>query len=404
MKNFFNAIGVADMERVHSAMIGWILDDDNDITCRNCTHGSNFSTFPIKERSEILCALFAIIPSKTFKYIHTHQEWNSIDIMIETEDVQGCKEIWVIENKLKSQEHKSNIGQGGMIWQSEKYERIIDNAFNLIPISATHFMLLSLGGDVAMSQSSRWVSYTYDKLQKLLAKYLVCPKNYDTIDEYSRTLEKMIAELNKFLNSSNLSNYSNVFRKLKKEQKKRTNIKNDERYIIDNGLETIFQRLFLKKMISIYILSINKSNVSYDERNGIAMFILERYKITDSKTHNKDWLLQIEFQGGTYKVVLIHKNYITGNLVLSSQIYGKYNSTINDWTGNVYHHFKKFENNGWKVALAKNLTKGKAKPRIALDKKIKGYWYNNQNNAITTFFNEAISIADIIAKQLTHIP
>jgi hypothetical protein len=30
MSNFFNAIGVADMEKVHSAMIAWILDDAND--------------------------------------------------------------------------------------------------------------------------------------------------------------------------------------------------------------------------------------------------------------------------------------------------------------------------------------------------------------------------------------
>ena len=27
MSNFFNAIGVADMEKVHSAVIGWMLSD-----------------------------------------------------------------------------------------------------------------------------------------------------------------------------------------------------------------------------------------------------------------------------------------------------------------------------------------------------------------------------------------
>ena len=110
MKNFFNAIGMADMEKVHSAMIAWILDDENDQSLIN-NNGqaiSSFSTLPIKERSSLLCNLFSISPTKDFQSIKTHVEWNDIDIMIETKDTNGINEIWVIENKLKSQEHMSN--------------------------------------------------------------------------------------------------------------------------------------------------------------------------------------------------------------------------------------------------------------------------------------------------------
>ena len=45
MSNFFNSIGMADMEKVHSAVIGWILSD-------KCT------AFGIDKKSGILCSLF----------------------------------------------------------------------------------------------------------------------------------------------------------------------------------------------------------------------------------------------------------------------------------------------------------------------------------------------------------
>ena len=49
MKNFFNAIGVANMEKVHSSMIAWILDDENDPVHPSESIGKgNFTTFPIK--------------------------------------------------------------------------------------------------------------------------------------------------------------------------------------------------------------------------------------------------------------------------------------------------------------------------------------------------------------------
>ena len=111
MKNFFNAIGVADMEKVHSAMIAWILDDENDpsISSKTTIASSQFATFPIKCRSDLLCILFGLQPTKQFNSIKTYVEWNDIDIMIKTVDTQGAEDVWVIENKLKSQEHMSMV-------------------------------------------------------------------------------------------------------------------------------------------------------------------------------------------------------------------------------------------------------------------------------------------------------
>ncbi len=50
-KNFFNAIGVADMEKVHSAVIGWILSDKCE-------------AFGIDKKSELLCQLFDQQPNR----------------------------------------------------------------------------------------------------------------------------------------------------------------------------------------------------------------------------------------------------------------------------------------------------------------------------------------------------
>lgn len=95
MSNFFNAIGVADMEKVHSAVIGWMLSD-------KC------NAFDIKEKSTLLCNLFQENVC-VFKTIIVQVEVYNIDILIETEDNLGNKECWVIENKIKSNQHSNQL-------------------------------------------------------------------------------------------------------------------------------------------------------------------------------------------------------------------------------------------------------------------------------------------------------
>ena len=402
MKNFFNAIGVADMEKVHSAMIAWILDNENDTTFSANQGGVNslFSTFPIAERSKLLCGMFGLLPERQFKSIKTHVEWNDIDIMIETEEGNGQKEIWVIENKLKSQEHKSNVSSdekqkwninADEIWQTEKYEHIICDNF---PNDSHHYLLLSLGGDVANSSSGYWESYTYSKLQKLLSN--MNPKSFVLIKEYTDAISKMTEELKTFLNSgNNISKYPHVFQKLTKSEASNANITPEEKYIVDNRLETIFQKQFLAMIVNNYISTI-ASIVRYDERNGIAMFIEPIKDIGD-------YSLSIEFQGGTFKVGLLHKDYIKSN----SYVHTK---PLYDENGKVYPLFIQLMKNGWRKAQAKNRSTGKAKPRIALDKSIVGKrmggkWYCNlQNNNFLTIYGEAKDIADQIISSIPSIP
>ena len=401
MKNFFNAIGMADMEKVHSAMIAWILDDENDqsLINNNGQASSSFSTLPIKERSSLLCNLFSISPTKDFQSIKTHVEWNDIDIMIETKDTNGINEIWVIENKLKSQEHMSNEKDANgtlvSVWQTEKYVNIIKNSFANY---SRHYMLLSLGGDVAKGQIEPWTSFTYEKLA-LSLNNLSNLSNYVLINEYATALNAMIGELQKFLASKCLKNYQHVFNKIKKSNVSSTKIHPDEAFIVENRLETIFQKQFLAGMITKYNLPI-KNIVNYDERNGMAMFIKPICPINDFE-------LSIEFQGGTYKVGLLHKDYIkNGSNKHTHRLYGKWDNQTKKWTGSVYKEFEKLQDNGWRIALAKNLgsNPNNAKPRIALDKNIGKDWYNNPNNKFKTVYDEAVVIAKKISQMITYIP
>ena len=395
MINFFNAIGVADMEKVHSAMIAWILDDKNDQMLHSTSSGnSQFTTFYLPIRSEFLCELFQVKPIKQFKSIQTQIEWNDIDIMVETEDRNGTKEIWVIENKLKSLEHQSKDNNGSFVWQTNKYENIIAQEF---PHQIVHYLLLSLGGDKAKSPSGVWQSSTYSSLFAIIKKHLGNnPNSYSLIDEYARAIEMTTSELGKFLGSRSFGKeYPHVFAKQKKSVKmmlqRNGQITNQERYIIENGLETIFQKQLLAKMIACFLPSI-MNGVEYDERNGTAMFVYHVANISDFK-------LIIEFQGGTYKVGLLHKDYKnSSSYVHTNRLYNNINVI------NVFQNLA--IQNGWKVANAKNLKQQhkQPKPRIALDKNIGKGWYDNPNNAFVTVFHEAEKLADYIKNHIKTIP
>ena len=72
MSNFFNAIGVADMEKIHSAVIGWMLSDK----CK---------ALDPKAKSALLCNLFKE-NIRIFKNIVVQVEIYNIDVLIEKEN------------------------------------------------------------------------------------------------------------------------------------------------------------------------------------------------------------------------------------------------------------------------------------------------------------------------------
>lgn len=421
MSNFFNAIGVADMERVHSAMIAWILDDENDSSLKNGTKQTNskFTTFPQNDRSLLICKLFNVTPYRFFSSIKTHVEWNDIDIMIETKDQNGCDEIWVIENKLKSQEHKSKVNttqqqnwniKANQIWQTQKYEYVINDYFSSINIANKHFLLLSLGGDEAKSPSKLWQTIKYADLYNILSGVnLTNLPSYSIICEYINSIGEINSELQKFLSANDLNKYSNVFKKLNKANKikylKQGGISIKERFIVENGLETIFQKQFLIELVKKAInsgLQINLNNLEIDDDNGIAEF---NYTCYTYKVSNKEMYLQVQFQGGTFKAVLIHENYRYNKSADFIEIYGAKQGQ--SWNGCWYQRFiKEFGKlskykTRWTLEPAKKLDSTNPKPRIALDTQMPTkQWYNYNDPKVVkmfvTLFNETEKVVDDI--------
>jgi len=413
MSNFFNAIGVADMEKVHSAMIAWILDDANDRKHPNYAIGkTNFSTLPIEERSKLLCEMFNVEPTGKFDTIRTHVEWNDIDIMIITEK-DNTKEIWVIENKLKSSEHLSNDDNGGKIWQTEKYVRII-NTHDVYKELDQHYILLSLGGDKARYSETEellrkykhheWKSLTYKNFEEYLSKVLDI-QSYPLIDEYLDAISHLSTELEEFLN--NPLAHPDVFAPKKTKEKKakllfeeplKENVKKAY-YILENGLETIFQKEFLKKIVDNAQLKTLKEGMVIDEDNGTAEFdyTIARFDKDANIDGNGNLLFQIQFQNGAFKVVIIHQNYRNNKPEHFEDIYGNKDKLDGKW----YIIFNVLKNNcgeknGWVLHKAQNIEKNdNPKPRISFTKNIGSDWYTNIDE-FKEGFKEAVKFAESI--------
>src|SRR4051812_10929012 len=88
-KSFFEYLGIAHMERMHSQMLAWIFSKD----C--CALNS-------QSKVTLLNKIFHLENDR--KILNVHTESNNIDILIETD-----KEIIIVENKIKSSQHSNQL-------------------------------------------------------------------------------------------------------------------------------------------------------------------------------------------------------------------------------------------------------------------------------------------------------
>lgn len=355
MSNFLNAIGVADMEKVHSAMIAWIFDDKNDSKIQ--TTESKFSTVDLKTRSELLCNMFGV-SRKIFKSIKTNVEWNDIDILISTIDSQGTEERWIIENKLKSQEHKSNVKGSTPIWQTQKYTEAIIQKYEE---SNNHYLLLSLTGEQAKSTKGTWGAIKYETLSNILSRHLISTS--PIIEEYCNSITELSQSLKNFLD--NYKDYPHVVcGKMKKDVKSQADwgaFSSNEKYIIENGLETIFQKCLLITQMEKY--KENKACHDFDysisDTNGIALFDINLGELVygEQKYH-----VRAEFQNGSFKVQ-IHQIDEDGTWERKQKDF------LDDWK-DIFYEIA-IADADWKV----NPPKSKDRPYISISQKYKE-WYN----------------------------
>ncbi len=307
--NFFDAIGVADMEKVHSAVIGWMLSDKCD------AFGTGDEGREI--RSELLRRLFGIQSDfQKFKTIESHLEWRNIDILIVTESLNGEKKCWVIENKIKSSQHSDQLNRYVKIMNcpklmsskqyddyfsrrlsEEEVKKLTDNPYK--ECEKAYCFLTLIDEKQITVEEVEWKSARYSALAETLknAKKNEKGKDYPFVVEYQKCIEKMSEAVDKFLKGH--TTCLNVFTDgcLKREDKP-TYSEGIARYISENGLETIFQKCFLSTIIHNPKTKFGKHDfikISVSETHGTALADFT-YKIVGDTTYG------FQFQNGTFKI------------------------------------------------------------------------------------------------------
>lgn len=298
MNNFFNYIGVADIERVHSSVIAWMLSE-------NC------HAFSQTVKSKILRKMFGVDENNiTYSKIGTQVESDHIDIVFTTKqnDMNDMKTLWVVENKIKSLEHKVN----NVKWQTEEYA---DKIMKKNSEGMNHFVLLSLTGEDAKSNKIKWHSLKYEDLYDIFKEAERATDNNQAtkchkaiVDEYLGSLWNIIDSLQKYL--KNPEDFPQIFHKLPNRDKENLdNSQETNQFILSNNLESIFQIALYNKIVKCIKCcyddkceDLKEYNISGSARNGDAEIIFKAQTIGQIGTDKIT--IAISFQSGTYKIVI----------------------------------------------------------------------------------------------------
>jgi len=268
-RTFFEYLGIADMEKIHSQILQWILSKDNKSLTSN-------------QKNEFISDFLNI---SNFHISEIITEYEKIDILIKSENGIIC-----IENKLKSSQHSKQL---------DRYKKSILKKYGEIN---TNFFFLTLIDE--NSNDNNWENISYNKLLKSLKK-LKIEKNTDgfILIEYIKTLENFSTIINDFLKKP--SDFLNVFDDgSKTKHQKKKEIKNiKQRFISDNQLETIFQKMYFKKVADF--LQLKDYYIVETHGNAILGVPIQKEIIINGKSFN----FGFDYQKGTFKTMCISTDY-----------------------------------------------------------------------------------------------
>ena len=352
--NFFQTIGLADMEKVHSAIIGWMLSE-------NCI------AFDKKEKSKLICQIFDESIT-TFNTINVSVENHHFDILIVTENEKTGKVYWVIENKVKSSQREKQL------------DDYVDTLKKIAGASEKKYCLLSLISEKPRGEKGVWQCTTYGKLAGYIESALVHAdentKDYVFIREYFDCIKSLNAALVDFLD--NPQSYPNVFTdgsKRKEDKHFRTAKGRYAEYIGKNNLETIFQKCFLG--IILQQMDIEPcGKTAINETRGTALIDYLNY--WEDNTHTVESHIQI--QNGTFKVFLCNINNTSNKEVF-----------VRNWVSLFKAICKK--HNGWKI------NPPQTKPSLSISLLGKK-WYDNPQRDIVILWKERYKLALEIQKSI----
>ena len=347
-KTFFEYLGIADIERIHSQMLLWFFSQD----CK---------AIDKEEKNKIFEEIFRI--ELNIEELKGHSEYKRIDLIFEFKN-----SIIVIENKIKSSQHSNQL---------EDYVKIIEENF---PNHNLHFFFLTLIREKANYKG--WKEITYSDIFKSLKNLKInsTEGSSSIIKEYIKYLEKLNFATNDF--ESYTQNYDHVFLNGNKTKFEKQKIKFSEydqnKFISDNQLETILQKSFLNRLANEFPKQ--KTKVLETRGDALIDFIIEE---------------GINYRENEYTIFL---QLQLKNIKFSFSIYGeKYGDSKKAWIKDVVPIFEKFVENREMDYLKVN--EGKQKAYISMSKKIDPYYWHLSSKEL----HSMIEIEIIRAKELTKL-
>jgi hypothetical protein len=348
--SFFEYLGLANLEKMHSAFLSWLVSPN----CKAITQ---------IQKNNFLEKLFKFDHIDEIKHIGT--EIDNIDLVIITN-----KHVCVIENKLKSSEHSDQL---------ERYKKHVKLTY---PGKQYHFLFLTLVNEKYTSPEWKHISY-YEIYDLLLDLILLDHKHKILIEEYCLYLSRLLSILKEVL--QNPAKFNSVFTNgsKKKSEKLLINYTNEkEEFIAKNQLETIFQKAFLSKILQ------NDKIIGY---NG---------KLTDTRgTALVDFPLQLDISiPGNSK---LYKTFIElqgENIKFAFGVQEDYDNSKKIWIANIVPLFKAMKEHKLQGYTSFNPPVSKA--YVSISKKTHIPYWNMSIDDFSTFINNEIVIGYQLTKEL----
>lgn len=334
-KTFFEYLGIADMERIHSQILAWIFSSDCNAIDKS-------------QKEILLSKIFHLETISSIKSILT--ESDHIDIVIET-----TSELIVIENKLKSSQHSNQL---------ERYVEKFSKTHSIKP----KFYFLTLVDEKVKDTNWKRISYThiFNSLKDLK---LSSHPHAVILSEYIIYLNKLSILLIDFQNNS--KNYDMVFLdgKKKKSDKLNSEYKNDnEKFIAENQLETILQKSFLNSLSQ----RIDKTTTFITDTRGDAL--IDFHLKSNISFHGRKYMTMIQLQNDVIKFAFL--------------IGDKYGNSKKDWIESVIP--KMLELSLENSFGYKKCNRPKSKAYISISKKLSTNYWHMKTDELVRFVEQEI--------------
>ncbi len=348
-KSFFEYLGLADMERIHSQFIAWVLSGD-------C------NAIESLDRQNLFNNIFNLGGQIT----EIQTERNRIDILISTPT-----DIIVVENKIKSSQHSNQL---------ENYKQYCNKVF---PGHRKHFFFLTLIDE--KTNDMDWQRLSYSTIFNHLSTLRLKANNTHSsiISEYLVFLERLVSVFQHF--KENVKDYDIVFLdgKKRKHDKKRSDYKNEnEWFIASNQLETILQKSFMSMLVEHV-----KTPIGFvTDTRGDAL--------VDFPLRNN-----IEFGGRYYSTIIqLQEDTIKFAFAISGNEYAK---SKKEWVLKAIPLMKKLsEQNSFGY---RKLNQPKSKAYISISKKLDGHYWHRSLNDLTKYLRTEIDNGKEMTNTLTKL-